>query len=205
MRIAISLAGALFAAACTQPSEPPAASPAAAAVVESAPGLTSVVGTAPSGAIVALEASTAREFPLPEGPAILDQYSKQFVPALLVARVGQPVEFRNSDEFGHNVIVNRRSTGSSIFNVSLDTQQNHRHVFEQAGEYSVTCDLHPGMLATVFATSTPFTVQVGPSGSFAIRDVPPGSYKASLVLSGGGLTEQAVAVSGPQIELKLTP
>ncbi|MEO8681912.1 MAG: plastocyanin/azurin family copper-binding protein [Vicinamibacterales bacterium] len=200
-----SLAVPVFVPACAPAKEPPAAPPAAAAVIESAAGLSTVTGTAASGAVVSLTPTTAREFPLPEGPAILDQYGKQFVPGLLAVRVGQAVEFRNSDEFGHNVIVNRRSTGASVFNVSLDTQQAHTHVFERAGEYAVTCDIHPGMMATVFATTSPFTVQVGPSGTFAIRDVPPGTYTAALVPPSGGLREENVVVSGPQTVLKLTP
>lgn len=179
-----------------EPARPAASSPA---------GPPGVSGKAPPGAIVTLDPVPARDFPLPQGPAILDQYSKQFVPGLLIVRVGQAVEFRNSDEFGHNVIVNRRSTGGAVFNTSLDTQQVHTHVFERAGEYAVTCDLHPGMLATVFATATPFTAQVGPSGTYAISDVPLGPYKVTLVLSGGGLKEQTVTVSSPRTELNLTP
>lgn len=135
----------------------------------------------------------------------MDQYAKQFVPGLVIARVGQDVEFLNSDDFGHNVIVNKRSTGASIFNVSLDSRQKHVFVFRQPGEYAVMCDIHEGMLATVFVTASPYSARSDPSGSFVVTDVPPGSYKASMVLPGGGSREQTVEVSGTKTELKFMP
>ena len=52
-----------------------------------------VTGTVPRNAIVTL--LPAEPVPMPAGPAVMDQYSKTFVPNVLYVRVGQPVEFRN--------------------------------------------------------------------------------------------------------------
>jgi plastocyanin len=188
--------------AATSACAPSREAPAAPAPSAGPPG---VSGKAPPGAIVSLEPVPSRAFPMPDGPAVMDQYAKQFVPDLVIARVGQPVEFLNSDDFGHNVIVNRRSTGASVFNVSMDTRQKHTFAFTQPGEYAVMCDIHEGMLATVFVTSSPYTARADAAGTFTIPDVPPGSYRASMVVSGGGSKEQAIAVSSERTEIKFTP
>ena len=77
------LAVVLAVAACSTPDRQtgtPAAPPPA-----TGPGVVS--GTAPRGSIVALVPAGA-EAPMPEGPAVMDQYSKTFVPNVLYVRVG---------------------------------------------------------------------------------------------------------------------
>jgi plastocyanin len=152
-----------------------------AAAVQSGP---AVSGKAPAGAIITLEPSAAREFPLPEGPAIMDQYAKQFVPDLLFVRVGQSVEFRNSEDSPHNVNVNRMPTGTALFNTSTAPYQKFVYTFAQPGQYSVTCDIHPGMLATLVATTTPYVAVADDRGAFAFNDLAPGSYKLVWMASG---------------------
>jgi plastocyanin len=191
-------------AACSNPAPQQSAAPAKAATPASVPvssaGLTSVTGTAPSGAVVALEPTTAQEFPAPGGPAVMDQRGQQFIPALLVARTGQPVEFRNGESIVHNVYVTRRSTGSEVLNVGTDPRQSHTHTFEQAGQYEVSCDIHPGMQATIVVVSSPY-VGVGDGfGNFAIVNVPPGSYTLKATYA-GSTTERAVEVTGTHTDV----
>jgi plastocyanin len=168
-----------------QPGPPTTAAPA------SAP---SVSGKAPAGAIITLEPSTAREFPLPDGPAIMDQYAKQFVPDVLLVRVGQPVEFRNSEDSPHNVNVSRMPTGTALFNTSTAPYQKFVYTFAQPGQYSVTCDIHPGMLATLVATTTPYAAVADATGAFAFNDLAPGAYKLAWMASGGS-GEKTIEVS----------
>ncbi len=189
--------------ACGAPSSPatapealPAASPAVAANAE-------VTGTARKGALISL-LPAAGEAPLPEGPAVMDQYGKRFVPDMLYARVGQPVEFRNTEDMGHNVTVNRRDTGAGIFSVETDPQQKHIHTFDRVGQYDVTCSLHPGMQATVVATRSPMSTTAGDDGRFTLSGVPAGDYTLSVTFE-GRTVDQAVAVKGPRTEVKVSP
>jgi hypothetical protein len=137
---------------------------------------------------------------MPDGPAIMDQYAKQFVPDMLLARVGQPVEFRNSESDPHNVNVNRIPTGTQIFSVGTAPYQKYVHTFDQPGQYAVACDIHPGMLATVVVSATPYVAVADESGAFAWTDVAPGQYTLAWVLS-GKTGEKTVTVSAGRTEL----
>lgn len=156
----------------------------------------SIAGKAPRGAIVTLTPATRREFPLPDGPAIMDQYAKQFVPNMLIARTGQPVEFRNSEAEPHNVNVTRMPTGSQIFSEGTAPYQKYVHTFAQPGQYSVQCDIHPGMLATLVVTPTPYTAIADESGAFTFADVAPGDYTLGWIVSGGAGEKKVTVGNG---------
>jgi plastocyanin len=181
-------------------SSTPAATPAAAP----APAATSseVTGIVPKHAIVTL-LPAAGEPPMPADPAVLDQISKQFLPHTLLVRVGQPVEFRNSEDMPHNVTVLRRESGSEVFNVSTDRGQKYVHTFDRVGQFDVKCDIHEGMEATVIAARGPMTTTAGDDGRFSVKNVAFGSYKVSVTFS-GQTVEQALDVSGAQTEVKLS-
>lgn len=197
---ALLLAGAVAAGACGGATPP---SPAPAAAVPAGPAAAEVTGTVPKGALVSLSPVGAA-VAMPEGPAVMDQYAKQFVPAVLYVRVGQPVEFRNSEDMGHNVTVHRRGTGAEVFNVGTEPQQKHVHTFDRAGQYDVMCDIHPGMQATVIAATSPMATVSDEGGRFTIANVAPGAYTVSVTFEGRTL-EQAVDVKGPRTEVRVTP
>jgi plastocyanin len=160
--------------------------------------VTQVSGRAPAGALVTLEASDG--VPMPEGHALLDQFSKAFVPETLFVRVGQPVVFKNSEDQLHNVTVVRTRTGTGVFNISQNQGDVHTHTFEQAGEYDVTCDVHPGMRATIVASHSPYAVYADGRGAFTFPNVPPGQYRLK-VFAGGREAERTVDVAGAQLDL----
>lgn len=181
---------------CSNASESGADTSAPAAAAPAVPAVPSLSGKAARGTIVTLEPATPRDFPLPEGPAIMDQYAKQFVPDMLLVRVGQPVEFRNSEDSPHNVNVNRIPTGAQIFSVATAPYQKHVHTFDQPGQYAVACDIHPGMLATVIATTTPYVAIASDAGTFQFNDLAAGEY--TLRWTGSGQSgEKTVTVTGP--------
>ena len=177
--------------------EPAAATPAPAPVTSS-----DVHGIGPINAIVTLIPAAAA--PMPAGPAVMDQYAKRFVPDVLYVRVGQPVEFRNSEDMPHNVTVKRRINGSEVFNVGTEPQQKHVHTFDRVGQYDVICDIHPGMQATVIATESPLATIADDAGRFSIANVPLGSYKLSFTFE-GRTVEQALEVTGARTDVKAVP
>ena len=68
----------------------------------------------------------------------MDQQAMTFIPAVLVARVGQPVRFLNSDTTVHNINVKETATKSQVFNVAPPPGASYDHAFERAGFYGVS-------------------------------------------------------------------
>lgn len=175
--LSMSGAGALIVSACSPPAAAPPPTTAASTAPASEAGLTSVTGRAPRGAFVSLEPSTPREVAVPTTAVVMDQLGKQFIPTSIIVRAGQPVEFRNSEDIPHNVYVKRSPTGREILNISTDPTQRHAHTFDEPGQYEVSCDIHPGMFASILVVTTPYAAVADERGGFVILNVPPGAYK----------------------------
>jgi plastocyanin len=166
--------------ACSAPSSS-GATPAAAPATALDSGL--FAGEAPPGSLVTLEPA-AGPAPPPEGGALMDQFAKAFVPETLFVRVGQSVTFKNSDDQLHNVTVVRSRTGSTVMNISQSEGDVHVHEFAQPGEYAVTCDVHPGMRATIVAATTPHATYADSQGRYTFQKVTPGQYRLKIAVDG---------------------
>ena len=129
----------------------------------------------------------------PTTPAVLDQKGCRYVPHVIGAMVGQPVEFRNSrpHDAQHamqpTIAGNRRSTSPSH-------QRRHpRHVFAKPElMIPVRCNNHPWMEAFLNIASNPFFAVTGEEGHFAIHGLPPGTY--TLVADAGKAGPQPASV-----------
>jgi len=166
--------------------------------VATAPGVATVTGRGVPSALVMLE-PTSGESPMPEGPAILDQYGKAFVPDVLFVRVGQPVQFRNSEDVDHNVRVLRNPTGTMVMDESGSQNQVFTHTFDRPGTFEVSCDIHPGMRATIVASRTPFAVETDAQGGFVVERVPTGTFTLKM-LAAGRETSQLLTVVAPRTD-----
>ena len=197
--LAVLVIAAVTTTACGSNESTPAAAPAAAPV---AAATSEVTGVVPRNAIVSLVPVPAP--PLPEQPALMDQYAKQFVPSTLYVRVGQPVEFKNSEDMPHNVTVLRRGSGTEVFNVSTEPQQKYVHTFDRTGQYDVTCDIHPGMQATLIAAPADLATIADDAGRFSFANVKPGSYTLSLYFE-GRTVEQPLEVKDARTEVRVNP
>ena len=173
------------------PSTPAAGSPAG-SVAGKVPGFSQG-----AFAVVVLTLKTAREFPAPAEMPVMDQVGQTFGPPVLFVRTGHPVEFRNSDDTLHNVHVTNEDTREGAFNVAIPTGNSYTYTFKEDGFYHVGCDIHPAMSAEIISTTSPFATTANDDGSYEFVDVPPGSYRLTI-LSGGKKSESDVEVTGPQ-------
>src|SRR5262245_27129393 len=198
-RVSVLLLAVLVQPACSAPSSParPAAAPATSTATPAT--TTQVTGKAAAGALVTLEAG-AGPAAVPQGAVIMDQFSKAFVPETLFVRVGQPVTFKNSEDQLHNITVVRSRTGARVLNISQNQGDVHTHTFEQSGEYDVSCDVHPGMRATIVAATTPYAVYADERGTFAFQNVTPGEYRLRVSAEGRD-NERTVTVSGATLDI----
>jgi hypothetical protein len=149
--------------------------------------------------LVTLEPASG-DVPPPAGDALMDQFAKSFVPETLFVRVGQRVLFRNSEDQLHNVTVVGSRTGTAVFDISQSPFDTYQHTFERAGEFEVSCDVHPGMRATIVATTTPYAVFADQTGNFTLVNVPVGSYKLRISAD-GKQSERIVEIKGGRVDL----
>lgn len=176
-------------------------SPASAPITTTAPATSSeITGVAPKNAVVTLLPADGAP-PIPAQPAVIDQIAKQFVPAVLLVRVGQPVEFRNSEDNPHNVSIARRGSGAEVLNVGTEPHQKYVYTFDRVGQYDVLCDMHEGMSAIVIASLGPVTTIAEDDGRFSFSNVAFGSYRLSLTFE-GRTVEQPLEVTAARTETK---
>jgi plastocyanin len=145
--------------------------------------------------------------PIPPSPQsempVMDQRNLTFIPHVLLVRTGQPAAFLNNDEELHNLNVKDSATRHQVFNVAIPTDGKYVHVLEEDGIYDVTCDIHPGMSAQIFAVSTPYATVADADGNFAFAGVTPGQYRAR-VFAGAKVIERTIEIAGGRVDLDLT-
>lgn len=141
----------------------------------------------------------------PSEVVVMDQLGLAFTPAQLIVRAGQTVRFVNSESLAHNVNVRLMANDSSVYLADMDPGDSTEIVLVEEGGYDVTCDVHPGMRAFVYVTSSPFAAFAEDDGTFLITGVPSGAYTASVWTVPSGLgAGRSVEVTGASTRLDLT-
>ena len=74
---------------------------------------------------------------------LIDQKDKQFSKKTVKIKVGDVVEFRNSDPFAHNIF--SLSDTKSFDLGSYPQGQSKKVGFDKPGRVEVECSIHPGM------------------------------------------------------------
>ena len=116
-----------------------------------------------------------RNFPAPSQPVTLDQQGCVYSPRVQGAMVGQSLKIVNNDPTLHNVhsqspayLVNvAQPIAGMSYDVSLKTEEVML-VFR--------CEIHPWMLSYIGVLTHPFYSVSNASGTFEIKNVPPGKY-----------------------------
>lgn len=116
---------------------------------------------------------------------------RQFSPRVRVVVEGSKVEFPNQDPWNHNVF--------SKVNGGFDTGVYGRgkskdQKFDQAGVYSLYCNVHPRMTGFVIALRTPYFTQAGADGRFTLENIPAGQYRLNAWHDRTSLTTKEITV-----------
>ncbi len=130
-------------------------------------------------------------------PVVLDQKGCRYVPHVIGAMVGQPVEFRNSDRTMHNVHIVPPDLQNSVgFDISQPPMAGtEQHVFRAAGlMIPVRCNNHPWMEAFLNVVKNPFFAVSDANGTFEIQGLPPGSYTLVAVHEKLGTQTQQITI-----------
>ena len=119
---------------------------------------------------------TFPDTPVPTEPVSIDQNGCVYEPRVAGARLGQPVQVRNSDDGLHNV--HGLASDRDAFNVSQPVKGmvNTFHP-QEPGILRLKCDVHTWMVAFVGVVNHPYFAVTGKDGAFVLQDVPEGSYE----------------------------
>jgi hypothetical protein len=114
--------------------------------------------------------------PAPSAPVVVELKGCTYRPSLQGAVRGQKLLFRNADGTTHSL--RAEAGGQMLFNViqaagSKDLLKDPL----VTGVVKLGCDLHPWMKAFVVVSDHPFFTVTAEDGSFALEDVPAGTWR----------------------------
>ncbi len=131
--------------------------------------------TGPEDVVVYLEGVQGDSALSPSAPPpVMNQKNETFIPYVLPVRTGTTVEFPNADDFYHNVFsvmagdrfdLGRYAKGGTA-----------RQTFTRPGVVVVRCEIHAGMKAFVLVLGTSCFTVPDREGSFALPELPAGTY-----------------------------
>jgi plastocyanin len=131
-------------------------------------------------AVIYLEKLPASAADLPaKGPEPeLGQKDQAFVPRVLAIERGTTVSFPNHDPIFHNVF---SVSPNKRFDLGKYPRGQTRHVrFDKPGLVNVYCDIHSDMAAYILVLPNHAFTQPAADGSFALPDLPAGSYSIKV-------------------------
>ncbi|MFM1905099.1 MAG: hypothetical protein RLZZ440_2999, partial [Planctomycetota bacterium] len=109
--------------------------------------------------------------PVPTEQLVFDQKNCEFLSPVFAARVGQPVDVRNSDPIGHNTNISGSSFNQLIPAGAGTVYTPDR---ETGMPVSVTCNIHPWMKAYAVFRKDGYVAVSTTDGSFELADLPAG-------------------------------
>jgi plastocyanin len=167
----------------------------------SAAGLKSVENIA-----VYIDAIPGKKFDHPVVHVSVDQRNSVFTPQTIVILRGTTVDFLNSDHVAHNVywpsISGDKKLRHSLTIVSPGQKKSFE--FDDLGAAQILCNLHPEMVGYIVTVPTPYFALTGNDGSFAIKDVPPGTYTLKTWSEDGKPTTQTITTTDATTNVELT-
>ena len=121
--------------------------------------------------VVFVRKSSRVRNPVPAEPLVFDQKNCEFLSPVFAARVGRPIDVRNSDPVGHNTNI----AGSS-FNQLIPAGAGTVYTpdTETGMPTMVTCNIHPWMKAYAVFRKDGYVAVTAADGSFTIPDLPAG-------------------------------
>lgn len=141
-------------------------------------------------------------FPVPDEPAEIEQKGCQYKPHVLAMRAGQKLKVVNSDATTHNI--HPMPANNREWNVSQPQGMPVEQVFaREEVAISVKCNIHPWMRSYIAVVKNPYFAVTDKTGSFELKDLPPGTYTVQAWHEKLGTRTQKITVgegAAPKLE-----
>ena len=112
----------------------------------------------------------------PDEPPRIDNKNCVFSPRVLAARVGQPVEFSNSDSVAHNAAVYARRNQPFSEVIPQSTPLVKTFLRAETPPIRVDCSIHAWMKGWIIVSDHPYVAVTDVDGRFKISDLPAGEW-----------------------------
>jgi plastocyanin len=139
-----------------------------------------------------------RQFDIPSEPVKLDQQGCRYMPHVLGARVGQPIEISNSDETMHNVHALPDANREFNFAQFRKGQSDVRTFTTPEVMVPFKCDVHGWMAAYVGVVEHPYFAVSSDGGRFELKGLPPGTYTIEAWHEKSGTQTQQVTIGAKE-------
>jgi hypothetical protein len=144
--------------------------------------------------VVALE-GIAEGKPWPDGRPQLANKGGRFLPHVQIVRRGVQLEIVNRDPVLHNT--HGYQDGRTVFNLAQPNKdQIIRKPLKRPGLVEIMCDAHDWMSAWIMVSAHPYVAITGEDGTYAITDIPPGTYTLTAWHEKLGKKQAQVTVKG---------
>ena len=155
-------------------------------------------GGSPANVVVFLKSGPGNyKFETPKDPVSLDQKGCMYVPRVIALMTNQVLDVQNTDPVLHNVrpvLKNNKSwnqsqtVGGPPIMASFAKPEFAAHVL---------CNVHPWMRSYLFVFDNPYYAVTTATGTFELKDVPPGTYTVEAWQERYGTQDQTITV-GPK-------
>jgi plastocyanin len=137
------------------------------------------------------------KYDLPKDPVVMDQQGCMYEPHVVALRVGQTLEITNSDPTPHNV--HPMPKENSEWNISQPAGASPLEETFSRAELAIplVCNVHPWMKSYVFVFRNPYFDVTTKSGTFELKNLPPGTYTVAAWQEKYGTIERVVTI-GPK-------
>jgi plastocyanin len=129
-----------------------------------------------SNVVVFIKNAPARDR-VPQMNATIAQKGEAFVPRVVAITTGSTVEFPNFDPYFHNVFSLSRAASFDLGRFPRGDSRTRK--FTTSGLVKVYCQIHSHMSASILVFDHDYFQIPGANGSFALDEVPAGSYQIS--------------------------
>ena len=136
-----------------------------------------------------------RAFDPPSQPAEMKQKGCMYEPHVLALQANQPVEVTNNDPTTHNIhpqpANNREWNKAEVPGSKIEESFPRPEI-----AIPVKCNVHPWMRGYVAVFKHPFFAVTGKDGSFALNNLPPGTYTIQAWHEKLGTSTQRITIGG---------